>query len=89
MANKKTELWRMANSNDRRGTKTNFNGETVRVLDFKVPEDRKYYEEWEHEYERKHCAPDEELVKGYWTNEGYHKSYCRKKRRNNGNKRRV
>ena len=54
MANKKEELWRVADDSHKRGTVINFNGETVRVLDFKFPEDRKYYEDWENADQMKH-----------------------------------
>ena len=74
-------IWRTAYDNQHSGTVMNHNGETVRILDFKVPEDRKFYEEWENTNQIKYCEPDEELVRGYWTYEGYHQSYCRKKRR--------
>jgi hypothetical protein len=83
MSNKKDEkeLWRVAYNNHERGTVMNFEGKPVRVLDFKAPEDRKYYEDWENSEQMKYCGPDEELVRGYWTHEGYHQSYCRKRRR--------
>ena len=77
----KDEVWRVAYNNHERGTVMNFNGEPVRVLDFKVPEDRKYYEDWESGDQMRHCGPDEKIVRGYWTHEGYHQSYCRKRRR--------
>jgi hypothetical protein len=74
-------IWRTAYDNQHSGTVMNHNGETVRILDFKVPEDRKFYEEWENTNQIKYCEPDEELVRGYWTYEGYHQSYCRKRRK--------
>ena len=81
MEKKEDELWRVAYNNHERGTAMNFKGEPVRVLDFKVPEDRKYYEDWENADQMKYCSADEELVRGYWTYEGYHQSYCRKRMR--------
>ena len=81
MEKKEDELWRVAYNNHERGTAMNFKGEPVRVLDFKVLEDRKFYEDWENADQMKYCSADEELVRGYWTHEGYHRSYCRKRRR--------
>ena len=75
-------IWRTAYDNQHSGTVMNHNGDTVRILDFKVPEDRKFYEDWENYEWAKHCGHDEELVRGYWTQEGhYHQAYCRKRRR--------
>ena len=78
-------IWRTAYDGQFTGTVMNHNGDTIRILDFKVPEDRKFYEDWENLDQMKRCGPDEVLVRGYWTrskngrDEVYHQSYCRKK----------
>ena len=74
------KIWRLAYNNHERGTVLNHEGKSVRVLDFGNKEDRKYYEDWENEEQEKYCGPGEEFVRGYWTHEGYHQSYCRRRK---------
>ena len=79
-------IGRVAYTSHLYGTVMDSNGKPIRVLDFKIPEDRKFYEEWDNADEMKRIGPDEELVRGYWArddkrrkDEVYHIAYLRKK----------
>jgi len=56
-------------------------------LDLSNARDRERYRLWEESLTMSQCKPDEELVHGYWTAEGYHHSYCRKKEKTRKNRR--